>query len=192
MKRIEGTRTGWLLLTGMLLLGGCQLFQSQPRPWVPVLENTSFHYLNDAVRQGVEKLEASREMIRSGQAARAGETLDEALLALLKLQNYYLPFTEARQLIYDADRLYFLKASSEALDKLNAAKEKLVEVSSRNRDGVKKSVNEIILMIEDLQVAIESNPAAAAEKFRAVGQRVNLMAIKGELILGSGELPVED
>lgn len=192
MKRFYGSRGILMLALGMLMLGGCQLFQTHPGPWVPVLENSSFHYLDDAVLHGVEKVEQSREMIRSGRADQAGEALDEALLALLKLQNYYLPFTEARQLIYDADRLYYMKKSSDAMEKLLAAKEKLVEVSNRNSEGVKQSVKEAILMIEDLQVAIESNPAFVAEKFRTVGERINLMAIKGELILGSGVLPEGD
>lgn len=191
MKRSYGRRSH-LLLLGMLILGGCQLFQSPPGPWVPVLENASFHYLNDAVDRSVARVEETREMLHSGEAEKAGPVLDEALLSLLKLQNYYLPVTEARQLVYDADRLYYMKASSEALDKLLAAKEKLVGVSNRNREGVKKSVKEAILMIEDLQVAIESNPSVVAEKFREVGERINLMAIKGELILGSGVLPEED
>ena len=192
MKRFYGSRGRWLLLLGALFLGGCQLSQTQPGPWVPVLENASFHFLNDAVNRSVMQVEETREMLHSGESGKAGEVLDEALLSLLKLQHYYLPVTEARQLIYDADRLYYLKASSETLEKLLAAKEKLIDVSNHNGEGVKKSVKEAILMIEDLQVAIESNPAIVAEKFRAVGERINLMAIKGELILGSGVLPEED
>ncbi len=94
--------------------------------------------------------------------------------------------TEIRQLIYDADRLYYLKQPGQVKNKLEAAKAKLLAIGDADGVEIKQSVDEVILMIDDLQLSIHQGLASAADKFLKLGAKVNLMALKGELIIGNG------
>jgi len=63
----------------------------------------------------------------------------------------------------------------------------LIDVARSGGPNLEKSVNELILMIDDLILSIRERPMATAEKFREVGHRANLLVAKGELILSDVE-----
>ena len=118
-----------------------------------------------------------------GENAESREAIKRAMNELLKLHFYYLPMTEVRQLVYDADRLFYLKQSDATKNKLKEANNLLMHVAESDGPNLKRSVNELIVMIDELILNIQESSRAVPTKFGEVGHRVNLMALKGEIIL---------
>jgi len=56
-------------------------------------------------------------------------------------------------------------------------------VAESDGPNLKRSVNELIVMIDELILNIQESSRAVPAKFGEVGHRVNLMALKGEIIL---------
>jgi len=103
------------------------------------------------------------------------------------LQFYFIPMTETRQLIYDADRLFFLRRISEAKRKLAQAKDLLRRMGEAEGHRLREPANELFLLLDDLLLTIDEAPRDAPAKFRLVGNRVNLMLLRGDLVLtGAG------
>ena len=109
----------------------------------------------------------------------------------MKLRFYYLPITEVRQLVYDADRLFYLKEVDKTQQKLRLANKLLVEIAESGGQNLKTSVNEAVLMIDGLLLNMQESSDKVPDKFREVGLHINLMATKGELILSSAEFHYE-
>ena len=177
------------LMMSLLLssgISGCGPSERTPEPWIPVLEDTSFSYLKDSVSEGVAALEETRKRIRDGEQGSEG-LLQPAINSLLKLHLYYVPMTEVRQLVYDADRLFYLRQSQQAQDRLNKASDMLVNIATADGLHLEESVNELITMVDDLVVNIQELSPRVSEKLRDVGHRVNLMCLKGELVLSGVE-----
>jgi len=175
-----------LLIPSLLFLPGCQ--KESPEPWIPVLEQTDFAYLDNAiaeVRLGVENL---LKQLNSGEsAARTNVELEKTSQALFKIERYFLPMTEVRQLIYDADRVYYLGRKDEAKQKLQQSKDLLARIGENDAEAVVKAVNEVIMKIEEAELAFDSEPLAVPEKIRRLGEKINLMVIKGDLVLAGAE-----
>lgn len=165
----------------------CRLLQKTPEPWIPVLEGTSFVYLNDPVTRAIEAAQAARERVESNQLSEAGEDLKKAMESLSGLQSYFIPMTETRQLVYDADRLFFLGHIPEAKGKLDQAKKFQREIADAEHHLLRKPANELFLLLDDLLLTIDEAPREAPAKFRILGNRVNLMLLRGDLVLtGAG------
>lgn len=175
-------------LIGLLVgFAACRLSQKTPEPWIPVLEGTSFVYLSDPLARAIKAAQAAKERIESNQVPAAGEELQETIDSLSRLQFYFIPMTETRQLVYDADRLFFLGHVPEAKRKLAQAKDFLREIGEAEHYRLRKPANELVLLLDELLLTIEQAPGEAPAKFRLVGNRVNLMLLKGDLVLsGAG------
>jgi hypothetical protein len=179
----------YLLVLGLciVMVSACGQSQKAQEPWVPVLEDTGFSYLRDAVSQALTAVNEASHEAQASPETRAGENLQRAMDSLMKLRFYYLPITEVRQLVYDADRLFYLKEVDKTQQKLRLANKLLVEIAESGGQNLKTSVNEAVLMIDDLLLNIQESSDKVPEKFREVGHHVNLMATKGELILSGAE-----
>jgi hypothetical protein len=177
------------LLVGVVI--ACERPQKTPEPWIPVLEDTAFSYLRDSVSEAVAAVNEASHELRAGQEARSVEALERAMDPLMKLHFYYLPITEVRQMVYDADRLFYLKQVDKTQYKLRAANRLLVDIGRSGGPNLETSVNELVLMIDDLLLNIEESSETVPEKFREVGHRVNLMAMKGELVLSGAKFHYE-
>jgi hypothetical protein len=175
----------YLLALGLLvgMVSACEPSQKAPEPWIPVLEDTDYRYLRDSVSQSFTSVKTASHELRSGQEAKSAEALENAMDSLAKLHFYYVPMTEVRQLIYDADRLYYLKQADKTEQKLTAATKLLVDMAKSDGQNVEQPINELILMIDDLLVNMQESSDKVSEKFAEVGHHVNLMAVKGEIIL---------
>jgi hypothetical protein len=167
------------------VISACDQSQKTVEPWVPVLEDTAFSYLRESVSQSIAAVNEATRELDAGQEAGSREALHRALDSLMNLHFYYLPITEVRQLVYDADRLFYLKEVEKTQQKLLAANRLLVGVAKSGGQNLEKSVNEAVLMIDDLLLNIQESSDRVPEKFREVGHHVNFMATKGELILSS-------
>jgi DNA-directed RNA polymerase subunit F len=170
-----------LLALFLLSLTACR--EQPQQPWIPVLEQADFIYLHDAVAEVRRAVDQAADRLRAGAGERAAVDLAAASHALLKLEDYFLPMTEVRQLIYDADRIYFLGRKEDAEEKLRQARERLNQVGKAGGEAVTKAVSEVIAMIDELERSMEAEPQAVPEKMRQLGERINLMVIKGDLIL---------
>lgn len=176
-----------------LLLGlfvgfvACKLLQKTPEPWIPVLEGASFVYLNDPMARAMGSAQTAKDRIESNQVPEASEALEKTMQSLSRLQYYFIPMTETRQLVYDADRLFYLGRIPEAKRKLEQAKEFLRGVGEAEHHRLRKPANEHILLLDELLLTIDETPGDARTKFQLVGERVNLMLLKGDLVLsGAG------
>lgn len=193
-RRAYTMRKGLCLLVLGLFVGivsACEQSQKTQEPWIPVLEDTGFSYLRDSVSQALTAVDKASHEVHASPEARSGEDLQKAMDSLMKLHFYYLPITEVRQLIYDADQLFYLKEVDKTQQKLRAANRLLVDVAKSGGQNLETSVNEAVLMIDDLLLNIRESSDKVPEKFKEVGHHVNLMATKGELILSSTEFHYE-
>jgi hypothetical protein len=182
-----------VLILGLfaVMISGCQQSQETQGPWIPVLEDTGFSYLRDSVSQALTAVKEASHELQASSEARSREDLQTAMDSLMKLHLYYLPITEVRQLIYDADRLFYLKEVDKTQQKLRSANNLLVEIARSGDQNLEASVNEAVLMIDDLLLNIQESTDKVTEKFREVGHHINLMATKGELILSGAEFHYE-
>ena len=158
-------------------------YKRPPEPWKPVLKDTSFEYFNESISEALNTIKDASEKIHSNQDQDASLQLEQAKQALFKLQYYYVPMTNVRQLICDADRLYYLKRFDETNRKLEHARQLLHNIIESFKPNLTKTIDDVILMIDDVMLAIEDAPQTVPEKFAKLGHKVNLMTVKGELIL---------
>jgi hypothetical protein len=181
----------FILVLFVGIVCACDQSQKSPEPWIPVLEGTGFSYLRDSVSEALTAVNEVSHELHAGQEARSGEALDRAMDALMKLYFYYVPITEVRQMVYDADRLFYLKQFDKTQHQLRAANRLLVDVGRSGGPNLETSVNELVLMIDDLLLNIQESSDMVPEKFRKVGHRVNLMAVKGEIVLSGAKFHYE-
>lgn len=174
-----------ILIVLVLLLGGKIIFDAMktpPQQWKPVLEGTNFEYLDEAIDDALKSADNTGKLIGKLNNRSAEEAMQHTLRELKKLKYYYIPITEVRQLIYDADRLYYLNNSGECLDKLENVRKYLIQISESGK-GLEKPTDEVLSLTDEAVNAVKSKSPDAAEKLEKLGHRVNLMALKGQLIL---------
>lgn len=161
--------------------------QREPETWIPVFEETGYSYLDDTVGEIREGLRDASGNMAGGDPGAARKALDRTEDSLLALQHYYLPLTWVRQYVYDADRLYFLKKTLEAKERLDRARASLAAVGEADGPALRSAVEEVIVMVDDLILALEESSPSVPEKFRALGHKINLMLNKGALILAGAD-----
>ena len=163
-------------------VSGCRPSERTAEPWIPVLEDTSFGYLKDSVSEALKALKEAEKRIRNSEE-KYDALFQPVMDSLLRLHFYYVPMTEVRQLVYDADRLFYLGQTQQAQEKLKKAHEVLLSMATADGPHLEESVNEVVASIDDLSVNIQESSSKVLEKFREVGRRVNFMCLKGELVL---------
>lgn len=177
-----------------LLLNGCKSDQNN-EAWQPVLEPTSFSFLEDSVSNVLKEIDQVKEDITAGNHEGASKNLLAGQGTLLQLKYYFLPMTQIRQLVYDAGSLHGLGRLRDALDHLAQADRLLGEIGTHGKISFQKALQEPRVMIEKLRETLEQErqttstkylvelSRSAAAQFSALGHKVNMMAIKGNLIL---------
>jgi hypothetical protein len=176
-------------VAGVLL---CRLADRDSKPWIPVLEPTGFEYLDASASRALEEVLAAHARIRAQDQEGAAESLDRAVDAMIKLERYFIPLTEVRELVYDADRLFYLGETNGAKQKLEQAKHRLLGVASLQKASFLSAVEEAVLKIDELLLALDGSRPEAGELLGEVGHRVNLMVLKGDLVLANVQFGVED
>jgi hypothetical protein len=177
------------LLLGLILCG-CRAEQEAP-PWIPVLEPTSFSYLGRSSDQGLEEVRAALKALDAADRPATEAALRKIRHSFLQLRHYFIPMTEVRQLIYDAERLYALKRTDTARDHLVRAQKILAETAASGGTVMEKNCEEVDVMLQQLLSAMERSAADVGDRFHALGNRVNLLLVKGDLILAGIEFREE-
>jgi hypothetical protein len=162
-------------------LSGCR--SERTTPWVPVLEETGFSYLEETASRIRESQQQARQDLAAGRTDDARVSLRRAAEAAAVLVLYAIPVTEVRQLVYDAGRLYALDRQQQAARKLERAAGLMQRIGKNNGPALLAEATEVFLQIKDLLLAMEVNPASVPEKFKALGHKVNLLALKSGLVL---------
>lgn len=184
-----------IMIFSALLITGCQDNTSKNEVWIPALHETSFSYLQS---RG-ERLLATWEKVQNDLELQSTDSTDYEMSLIKKnlqaLLYYDVPITEVRQLIYDAGRLYALDRHPETLGHLALAKQKLGVMQTQGNHILRLALQEPRIMIEELletlaladQAKGSNNQAELSSvvtaQFQDLGDNVNLMAIKGDLIL---------
>jgi hypothetical protein len=190
-SRWSRTKQVLLVILGLLIgfLSGYQFSRKTPEPWKPVLESSDFEYMDDVVNTALTDMKEAATKGKDARIFRTDPTFKKIEQSLFKLKYYYLPITEVRQLIYDAERLFYLDQKDQADHELKNAR-KLLEIAAQSDTiSVEKPMAELIAMIDDLLILINKNSPDIPEKFSELGHRVNLMAYKGELIISGVKIP---
>ena len=179
-----------IAISALLLFTWCQ---SKDEPWIPVLEDTRFNYLDTSVTKVLKILENTTNQLTKDDYKSANQSLLNAENALLILKDYYIPLTEIRQLIYDADRIYYLKRIAESKTKLEEARVLLQKI---NQQAISQSLNEpimeVIQMIDDCILTLDKNFPESIAKLKNLGHKINLMIFKGDLILSGIQFRMND
>jgi hypothetical protein len=192
----------WFCLVA-LLLGSCRQDGRPGDSWQPVLEPTSFSYLENSVSKGLEEIERAEKNLAAGNLQEARENLFKGQRALQELRHYFVPMTQVRQLIFDAGRLHALERKNEAQAQLELAGRILNEIGAHGSPSIAQAMHEALGMVENLRLTLEEGgkesstkyriewSETVAAKFRKLGHKVNMMAIKGELILAGAHFTEE-
>jgi hypothetical protein len=183
------------LACALLMLAGCQDPTIERGAWVPALEDTGFSYL----KTSSERLQASLSKLQSdlgqGKLEDARQEVENAQKQIIALVYYDIPITEVRQLVYDAGRLHALNRHEAMLAHINRANHLLGEIKTHGNASLHKALQEPRVMIEKLRETLEQErqttstkylmelSRSAAAQFSALGHKVNMMAIRGDLIL---------
>lgn len=179
-----------LCIFGVFLVG-CRQDNQKSGPWLPVLEPTSFSYLEDTVARGLARIDRAEAELAIKNQEKALENLQQSKRALLELRHYFVPMTRVRQLVFDADRLYVLDRVEAAKDNLTRARDLLIAVGNSDGETLRKAASEAEAMIDRLLPAMEQSPSNVPEQFRSLGHKVNMLAIKGDMVLSGVRFPEE-
>jgi len=178
----------WLLLLFLLAnLSACR----KQEPWKPVVEPGGFDYLADAVAEALDAHRALADHLEKGDREHTLQALAQSRHSLLKLQRYYIPMTEVRQMVYDADRLYFLRRVEESGASLEKAKTLLQGIARTDGPGLEKEANQVETKIDALLAAMQQASPEVSELFGSLGHRVNLMVLKGDMVLAGARFSEE-
>jgi hypothetical protein len=183
----------------LLILTGCQDSAVERGTWVPALEDTGFSYLKTAAENLQVSLSELQSDLSQGNVEEARQEVEMAQKHIRALVYYQIPITEVRQLVYDAGRLHALNRHDATLEHLNRADQLLGEIETHGNASLHQALQELRVMIEKLRETLEQErqttstkylvdlSRSAADQFSALGHKVNLMAIKGDLILSGVE-----
>jgi len=166
-----------LLLILLVLLDGCRDRAGQA--WAPGLEETGYSYLADTTDRALDHLQQAA----GADAEARSEAIEQARQQLLALQRYFIPLTEVRQQLYDADRLDFNGELTRAGEHLKLARQKLLEIAEQNSTGVRDKLLDLVDECDKLLHQLDLDGQPHKNAFDALVHEVNLLLTRGELVL---------
>ena len=159
------------------------------------MEETGFGYLTDMGGRVKVELQTVKGQLSEGKTSDAMATLAKAEDKLNALVYYDFPITEARQLVYDSSRLHAMEHRNESLAHLDRAESVLNTIAAHGNVTIVKTLEKTLAMVDELQLLLEderrkTSPKERAEmslkvaaKFQELGHKINMMAIKSDLVL---------
>lgn len=175
----------FLIAVGILIgiLVANMINYKEDKSWMPVLEQSGFDYLNDSMDILIKDLKEAEDEFRQGQSDELNKSLHHTMKDLLKLKMYYIPMTQIRQNVYDADRLYLIGKFEEAKNRLEKSAELLLQIGKLESKTLKNAANELRILLNELAVGIETGAENIKSKFKTAGEKANLMLLKGGLLI---------
>jgi hypothetical protein len=87
--------------------------------------------------------------------------------------------------------LYVLNRVEEARGNLTRAKDILIAIGKSDGEPLRIAAREAEAMIDRLLLAMEQSPEDVSKLFQSIGHKVNMLAIKGDLVLSGAHFPEE-
>jgi hypothetical protein len=170
-------------MVALLTLGGLAGCQSVEAPGPTAVVSPAVPFLTAEVDRAVQALHEAREALPSD-GHRASEALDEAEAALSRLQSYYFPLLETRQRASNARQLAANGDIRRAEAELGHIEETLLALAGSLGGEIGRQVEEPLNLLEDARVALARRSPDAPARLEQLAERLELMLLKGELILG--------
>ena len=176
------------ILSGIILLTliGCQKESSE---WNPVFEYTGFDFFYTELDRSLSVIEEASSDAESGNMEAVQEKLHQVRNRLLEMKDYYVPLTTVRQKIYDAERFFKLGNLKESATLLNDSKSilKTSDLTANNK-VFDKVVLELESMIDEVILSLDDHSEPNTyNKMKTLGEHINLMLSKGDLVLSGVE-----
>lgn len=171
-----------LFSVGLVLFLACR---DPEHRWTPVLEQTSTEFLTTATVRTREHLEAARRSLTEDPEAAAAD-LEAARRELRHLETYYLPLLEARERAYNAYRFFELGEEARTVGEIERVEALLLEMARDLGEPLAAEMEPPLETVADLRAALSGSPERAPELLLELALRLQEMALKGELVLGSG------
>jgi hypothetical protein len=163
----------------ILLTWGCD---RSPEGWTPVLEETSTVFLETETRRLSEDVGTALTELRAD-PERAEAALEEARKSLDHLLTYYLPLLQARERAYNAYRYLFLGDDDRCVQELGKIAEAFEGMVGAFDGGALSELTSLAEMVADARIAALADPEAAAPILESLGRRLDLVVLKGDLII---------
>lgn len=153
--------------------------------WTPVLEETSTDVILTEADRAHEHLVEAQKLLRSD-PDEADRALRAAESSLAGLRYYYLPMAAARENAYNAYRFNFLGDQSRVLAELESIQGTVEDVAEKVPDEVLPELNALAEILTDARMAVLASPEEAAPILERLARHLNLLVLKGDLVIGSG------
>ena len=169
-----------------LILFGCQ---QDNHEWNPIFEETSFEYFNANLERSLSLIDEAYTEANQIKNESIQEKLSQTKNRLLEIKDYYIPLTVIRQKIYDAERSFKLE-NIEQSEKLLA--DSISMLSSLNATTKSEAFDKVILELESMMNAViysfkKDSKLNTYKKMKILGEHVNLMLSRGDLVLSGVE-----
>jgi hypothetical protein len=170
----------------LLILFGCR---QDKQEWNPIFEETGFSYFNTTLERSLSLIEDAYSEAGEIQRESLQEKLTRAKHSLLEIKDYYVPLTVVRQKIYDAERSYKLNDVKQA-EKLLA--DSISILSSLDVTTKSETFDKVILQLTSRVNAVissfnDGSKPDTFNKMKTLGEQVNLMLSRGDLVLSGIE-----
>ena len=177
--KARGSSTAGILLAMATGLVACQ---SVEPPGPAVVTNPTLSFLNAEVDRALHALHEARGRLTS-EDPRASEALGEAEEALVRMHAYYLPVLEARQRATNAHQLAVRGELTKANDELEHIETILLGVARNGQEEMGREIEEPLDLVEEARVALGRGSPEAGPHLEELAERLELMLLKGDLIL---------
>ncbi|MFH2061192.1 MAG: hypothetical protein ABIJ59_20190 [Pseudomonadota bacterium] len=175
-----------LFILLLFVFVGCQ---KESIEWNPIFEDTGFGYFHANIDRSLSLIDETFLKSDSGDQEAVRKNLYMIKQKLFEMKDYYFPLTTIRQKIYDAERFYKIKdiKNSEKLLKESSAILDTIGLKTKNSvfDKVtldlKTMINKVILSLDD------NSESKTYDNMRLLGEHINLMLFKGDLVLSEIE-----
>jgi hypothetical protein len=185
-KKVNDMFKKYLSVFILLILFGCQ---QEKYEWNPIFEETDFGYFKTNIERSLSLIDDAYSEAKKNEEESIQEKLYKAKNRLLEIKDYYVPLTTVRQKIYDAER-YFKLNNTKNLRKLLKDSKSIItslDLTTKNKvfDKVILDLNSMIN--EVITSSDEESKLNTYNKFKALGEHVNLMLYRGDLVLSGIE-----
>jgi hypothetical protein len=185
-KKVNDMFKKYLSVFILLILFGCQ---QEKYEWNPIFEETNFDYFKTNIELSLSLIDEAYSEENKRKEESIQEKLYQVKNRLIKIKDYYVPLTTVRQKIYDAERYFKLNniKKSEKLLKDSKSITTSLDLTTKNKvfDKVildlNSMINEVILTFDERSTVNTYN------KIKILGEHVNLMLYRGDLVLSGVE-----
>ncbi len=176
----------YLIAFILLILLGCQQEQDE---WNPIFEDANFDYLKTNIERSLALIEVAYKEANNNKKESTQEKLHQAKNRLLQIKDYYIPLTTIRQKIYDAERYFKLNDTKKSEKLLTDSKAIIKTLDSTTKNNVfDKVILDLNAMINEVIMSLDENSKRNVyNKMKILGEHVNLMLSRGDLVLSGIE-----